>query len=164
MDSFYVFRFVMGCVEETVKNLFGRFTVELFKRVLKRNVYEILSEEDYVEGVKDILEKIRINYSFGGDEVSDEEREKYLGEINNLLENGDDFELTIDIPIGSVMAAVGRMVERGEIKVNNSERDLMRDLGIIDRIWEEWMPMDEFGRETKNLIESILENVDKEEL
>jgi len=144
MEQLIAMKFILASVEETIKSILmvkKKFDLELFRLVLKKNVYEILSDEDYTIGVEEILKKACINYDIGSDKVDDD--------ISG--ENVEEFEIEIEIPISSIVEAVERMIERGEIDNIYSERDLMRDLVIINDIWNEWVPIDDFSKTSKDI-------------
>lgn len=165
MDSFFAFRFVMGCIEETIKSIFKHYDIELFKKVLKKNIYYILNDDNWEDGIREIMDKVKIDYNFGNnDDVTDEEKEKYLEDIDNLLENGEQFEVFIDIPIGNIIEAIKRMVERGDIILDYEMRDVLKDTSLIEKIWDEWEPVNEFESETKNMVNYVIENLESEEI
>lgn len=167
MDVFFVFRFVMGCVEETVKSILNEFSVDLFKLVLKKNIYEVLSSDEYEHNVMDVINKIKIHYDFSGsDAESDDDQEdsdkKQM--IDNYLEKldeiGEEIEINIDIPIGSIIQGIKKMVNDGEIILDYDMRDVMRDTNIINEIWENWIPTDDFARETKSIADHLIESIE----
>lgn len=154
MDQIIALKFVLSVVEETIRSILmvrKDFDRELFRLVLKKNVYEILSEEDYSSLVEEIMKKSCINYDLGNDRSREED-------ISG--EDIEEFEIEIEIPISSIIESVERMIDRGEVENIYSERDLKRDIGLILDIWNSWIPIDDFSKFSKSMIENLLENLD----
>jgi len=153
MDLIMVIKFTMGAVEETIKSILcvdKEFSVDLFKKVLKKNIYLILSEDNYDEGVNDIIEKIQIKYDLSGPEFNME-----MDDPEEIVE----FEM--EIPIGNILTGVVELVNKGAIdKKNYNLRDTMKDTNIIDEIWQEWNPVDEFSKHVKMMVTYLVENIE----
>ena len=150
MDQLIALKFVLSVIEETIKSILmvkKDFNPELFRLVLKKNVYEILSDEDYTVGVEEIMKKASISYDLGKDKNDEDISEE------------EEFEIEIDIPIGGIVESVMRMISRGEVEDIYNDRDLMRDTGIIGNIWESWNPSDDFGNTSKGMVEYLLGNM-----
>jgi len=150
MDQLIALKFVLSVIEETIKSILmvkKDFNPELFRLVLKKNVYEILSDEDYTVGVEEIMKKTSISYDLGKDKYDEDISEE------------EEFEIEIDIPIGGIVESVMRMIGRGEVEDIYNDRDLMRDTGIIGNIWESWNPSDDFGNTSKGMVEYLLGNM-----
>lgn len=148
-----VIKFTMGAVEETIKSILcvdKEFSVDLFKKVLKKNIYLILSEDNYDEGVNDIIEKIQIKYDLSGPEFNMD-----MDDPEEIVE----FEM--EIPIGNILTGVVELVNKGAIdKKNYNLRDTMKDTNIIDEIWQEWNPVDEFSKHVKMMVTYLVENIE----
>jgi len=152
MQTLIALKFVLGSIEESIKSILvvkKDFDEDLFRNILKKNVYEILSDEDYSIGVEQILKKACIGYDLSNDNVDEENKD----------EDVEDFEITIDIPLGKIIEGVQRMIERGEVENIYTERDLNRDMSLIASIWEEWIPSDEFCKESKGMVDYLLDNI-----
>jgi len=151
MKEIIALKFVLCCIEETIKSILmvkKDFDVDLFRQVLKKNIYEILSDDDYTIGVEEVMKKASISYDLANDHDEDEN------------EDAENFEISIDIPLGSIITAVNNMIGRGEVDDVYNERDLKRDLNLIDQIWEEWTPIDDFGVESKGMVIFLLDNLE----
>ena len=123
-----------------------------------------------MESVQEIMDKCKIGYSFpvdgeseDGEEINEKTTEKYLEAMEKLNEISENFEVVIDIPIASILEAVRRMVNRGDIILDYNMRDVLRETNIINEIWEKWIPDDDFGKESKQMVSSIIENMENEE-
>jgi len=148
-----VIKFTMGAVEETIKSILcvdKEFSVDLFKKVFKKNIYLILSEDNYDEGINDIIEKIQIKYDLSGPEFNMD-----MDDPEEIVE----FEM--EIPIGNILTGVVELVNKGAIdKKNYNLRDTIKDTNIIDEIWEEWNPVDEFSKHVKMMVTYLVENIE----
>lgn len=153
MQEVVALKFILACVEEAIKNILmvkKDFDIDLFKLLLKRIVYDILSNDLYSEQVGEIISKSTIGYDLSDDRSKDELDE------NDDIEN---YEITIDIPIGSILSAILRMIERGELEDIYTEREMNRDLGLIGDIWENWIPIDDYGLISKGMVDFLIENM-----
>lgn len=151
MQQLIALKFVLACIEETLKSLLmvkKEFDIELFKLVFKKNIYEILSDDDYTIGIEEIMKKSCINFDLANDQPED-----------ILEDDAENYEITIDIPMSSIITAVKNMIGRGEVDDVYNERDLMRDNSLIEDIWKNWIPVDDFANLSKEMSEYMLENL-----
>ena len=149
METLIALKFVLASVEESIRAILmiGReYNIELFKSLLKKIVYDILIESDYVHGVMNIISKLCISYDIGNN-INDED-------IDN-----DDIEVNIEIPINEIILSLKRMIDRGEVYGVYNESELMMDIDLIEDIWDGWVPSNNFILECKNMVNYIEETL-----
>ena len=180
MDEIYCLKFVIACCEQSIKEVLevkeNTFSFELFEILLKKNVYETLSGEEWIDNVNEMIENMNINYDFidqlennedleqkielDFDKIKDmsEEERTQLAESIDLTEMMDNevVEVEIEIPISSIINELKRMMENGEIELDYNPRTILRDVNIMEEIWENWMPYDDFMIQSKSMVEYII--------
>jgi len=180
MDEIYCLKFVIACCEQSIKEVLkvkeNAFSFELFEILLKKNVYETLSGEEWIDNVNEMIENMNINYDFidqlennedleqklelDFDKIKDmsEEERTQLAESIDLTEMMDNevVEVEIEIPISSIINELKRMMENGEIELDYNPRIILRDVNIMEEIWESWIPYDDFMIQSKSMVEYII--------
>jgi len=180
MDEIYCLKFVIACCEQSIKEVLevkeNTFSFELFEILLKKNVYETLSGEEWIDNVNEMIENMNINYDFidqlennedleqkielDFDKIKDmsEEERTQLAESIDLTEMMDNevVEVEIEIPISSIINELKRMMENGEIELDYNPRIILRDVNIMEEIWESWIPYDDFMIQSKSMVEYII--------
>jgi len=180
MDEIYCLKFVIACCEQSIKEVLevkeNTFSFELFEILLKKNVYETLSGEEWIDNVNEMIENMNINYDFidqlennedleqkielDFDKIKDmsEEKRTQLAESIDLTEMMDNevVEVEIEIPISSIINELKRMMENGEIELDYNPRIILRDVNIMEEIWESWIPYDDFMIQSKSMVEYII--------
>ena len=183
MDEIYCLKFVIACCEQSIKEVLkveGNFSLELFGVLLKKNVYESLEGDDWGENVEGMVERMSINYDFVDDlesdenlqqkieldfdvikGLTDEERERLVESIDldTLMDKSEEVELVIDIPISSIVGELRRMMDAGTLELDTNSREILRDINLMDEIWESWNPYDRFMILSKQMVEYMLDNI-----
>lgn len=184
MDEIFCLKFVIACCEQSIKEVLrveGKFSLELFEVLLKKNVYEVLGGDEWGDNVEEMVGRMQINYDFVDEletdenlqnkiefdidaikNMTEEERENLINEIDLeqlIEENNEEVEITIDIPISSIVQELKRMMDDGNLELDYNPRDILRDINIIDEIWENWMPYDRFMMQAKNMVNFMLDNI-----
>jgi len=181
MDEIYCLKFVIACCEESIKEVLkvreNLFSVDLFGVLLKKNVYGSLEGDDWMENVRQMVERMSISYDFvdelEGDEsleekieidfeklknMSESEREELVENIDleELMGNTDEVEVSIEIPIGSIVEQLRRMMGEGVIELDYNPREILRDINIMDEIWDSWNPYDNFMITAKSMVDYVI--------
>lgn len=184
MDEIYCLKFVIACCERSIKEVLkveGKFSLDLFNVLLKKNIYEVLSGEEWVDNVKEMVDSMSINYDFVDElendeslmekiefdldaikEMNEEEKQKLIDNFNleELIEqNSENLEITIDIPISLIIDELKKMMDNGELELDYNPRDILRDINIIEEIWENWSPYVTFMIQAKNMADYMLDNI-----
>lgn len=152
----YIIKFIMALCEISITQTLNidkkEFSFELFHLFLKKNAYNILTSDDRLINIQETINNIRLNYDFldseSEDSISIDDTEE---DINNY--NKDDIKLTIDIPLDPIIEEIKNGIDSDNI--NENHRELLRDINIIDEIWESWNPIDEFSIIAKKTIDFI---------
>ena len=187
MENIFCLKFVIACCEFCIKNTLlvkeKQFSLELFSILLKKNIYETCTSDDIEENAQQFIDNMHINYEFIDEienqsqqkididftkisdpaSMTDEEKEQFLQDIT-LLENieqlsSDSIEMTIDIPISSIVKELKEQMDNGNISGDYNPRDILRDVHIIEEIWENWYPYEQFSIDAKNMVDYMLYNV-----
>lgn len=184
MDEIFCLKFVIACCEQSIKEVLkveSVFSLDLFEILLRKNIYEGLGGDGWIENVESMVESMQIKYDFVDELESEEslqnkiefdidtiksmteEEKEYL--INNIdldqliEDNNDEIEITIDIPLGSIIGELKKMMNNGEIEMDYNPREILRNINIIDEIWENWNPYDKFMIQAKNMVDYLLDNI-----